>query len=64
MLVWLVSYLRISAPINKRLRAAAASHTVPADTKNLQQRWDSVIWARATLQAIALAGLLTIIITP
>ena len=64
LLVWLVIYLRISAPINKRLRAAAASHTVPADTKNLQQRWDSVIWARATLQAIALAGLLTIIITP
>jgi hypothetical protein len=64
LLVWLVIYLRVSAPINKRLRAAAASHTVPVDTKNLQQRWDSVIWARATLQAIALAGLLTIIITP
>lgn len=63
LLVWLAIYLRISAPINKRLRAAAASHTVPTDTKNLQQRWDSVIWARATLQAIALAGLLTIIIT-
>ena len=63
LLVWLAIYLRISAPINKRLRAAAAGHTVPADTRNLQQRWDSVIWARATLQAIALAGLLTIIIT-
>ena len=63
LLVWLAIYLRISAPINKRLRAAAAGHTVPSDTRNLQQRWDSVIWARATLQAIALAGLLTIIIT-
>jgi uncharacterized membrane protein len=63
LLVWLAIYLRISAPINKTLRAAAAGHTVPADTKNLQQRWDSVIWARAILQAIALAGLLTIIVT-
>lgn len=63
LLGWLAIYLRISAPINKRLRVAAASHTVPADTRNLQQRWDSVIWARAALQTIALAGLLTIIIT-
>jgi uncharacterized membrane protein len=63
LLVWLAIYLRISAPINKKLRTAAASHTTPADTRNLQQHWDSVIWTRATLQAIALAGLLTIIIT-
>ena len=62
LLVWLAIYLRISAPINKRLRAAAADHTVPADTQNLQQRWDSVIWVRAILQAVALAGLLTIIV--
>ncbi|MER7693979.1 hypothetical protein [Streptomyces sp. NPDC097610] len=40
-----------------------ASHTVPADTRQLQQRWDSVIWTRALLQTIALAGLLTIILT-
>ncbi|MFJ5842879.1 anthrone oxygenase family protein [Streptomyces shenzhenensis] len=63
LLLWLAIYLRISAPINKRLRAAAASHTVPADTRELQQRWDSVIWARALLQTIALAGLLVIILT-
>lgn len=63
LLAWLAIYLRISAPINKTLRAAAASHTVPADTNNLQQRWDSVIWPRAALQTIALAGLLTIIAT-
>lgn len=63
LLLWLAIYLRISAPINKRLRAAAASHTVPADTRELQQRWDSVIWTRALLQTIALAGLLTIILT-
>ena len=63
LLAWLAIYLRISAPINKKLRAAAASHTVPADTRQLQQRWDSVIWPRAVLQTIALAGLLTIILT-
>jgi uncharacterized membrane protein len=63
LLLWLAIYLRISAPINKRLRAAAASHTVPADTRELQQRWDNVIWPRALLQTIALAGLLTIILT-
>ncbi|MEU9547018.1 anthrone oxygenase family protein [Streptomyces mirabilis] len=63
LLLWLAIYLRISAPINKKLRAAAASHTVPADTRQLQQRWDSVIWTRALLQTIALASLLTIILT-
>jgi Domain of unknown function (DUF1772) len=63
LLAWLVIYIRISAPINKRLRAAAASHTTPPDTRALQQRWDSVIWTRATLQAVALAGLLTLLLT-
>ena len=63
LLVWVVIYIRISAPINKRLRAAAASHTTPPDTRALQQRWDSVIWTRATLQAVALAGLLTLLLT-
>jgi uncharacterized membrane protein len=63
LLAWLTIYLRISAPINKTLRAAAAGHTVPADTRVLQQRWDSVIWPRAVLQTMALAGLLTTIHT-
>jgi hypothetical protein len=63
LLLWLALYLRVSAPVNKRLRAAAAAHTVPADTRQLQQRWDSVIWIRALLQTIALAGLLTIVLT-
>ncbi|MFS8202214.1 DUF1772 domain-containing protein [Streptomyces sp. CWNU-52B] len=62
LLGWLAVYLRISAPINKRLRAAAAGHTVPADTRRLQQRWDSVIWPRALLQTVALAGLLTVLL--
>ena len=63
LLAWLAVYLRISAPINKRLRAAAASHTVPANTKELQERWDRVIWLRTALQTIALVGLLAVIVT-
>ncbi len=62
LLAWLAIYARISAPINKQLRAAAASHTVPADTRTLQQRWDSVIWPRAALQTVALVGLLTLLV--
>jgi hypothetical protein len=58
LLAWLGIYARISAPINKRLREAAVTGDVPADTRSLQQRWDSVIWARAGLQALALAALL------
>jgi Domain of unknown function (DUF1772) len=63
LLAWLAIYVRVSAPINKRLRAAAAARTVPPDTRSLQQRWDSVIWLRAALQAVALAGLLIVILS-
>jgi Domain of unknown function (DUF1772) len=60
---WLAIYLRISAPVNRRLRAAATSQTVPSDTRALQRRWQSVIWLRAGLQAVALAGLLTVLVS-
>lgn len=62
LLAWLAVYLRISAPINKKLRTAAADHTVPADTRELQRSWDRVIWLRAFLQAVALAGLLAVLV--
>jgi len=58
LLAWLAIYLRISAPINAKLRAAAASGSVPSDTSELQHRWDRVIWPRAALQGVALASLL------
>src|SRR6202034_765044 len=48
--VWLVIYLRISAPVNRALTAAARAGEVPADARSLQRRWDSVITARAILQ--------------
>ena len=63
LLAWLGIYARVSAPINRRLREAAAAGDVPAETRDLQQRWDSVIWIRAGLQALALACLLTAALT-
>jgi len=61
LLTWLAIYLRISAPINAKLRGAAASDSVPSDTRELQQRWNRVIWPRAALQGVALASLLVML---
>lgn len=55
--VWLVIYLRISAPVNRALTAAARAGEVPADACSLQRRWDSVITARAILQGAAAIAL-------
>jgi hypothetical protein len=55
--VWLVIYLRISAPVNRALTSAARAGQVPADARSLQARWDSVITARAILQAAAAIAL-------
>src|SRR5689334_23813733 len=41
--VWLIIYLRISAPVNRTLTAAAASGQIPPAARSLQRRWDSVI---------------------
>src|ERR1700689_2603546 len=51
--VWLGIYLRISAPVNRALTAAARAGEVPTDARSLQRRWDSVITARAILQGAA-----------
>jgi hypothetical protein len=55
--VWLGIYLRISAPVNRALTSAARAGQVPADARSLQARWDSVITARAILQAAAAIAL-------
>ena len=57
LVVWLVIYLRISAPINRTLTAAADRHETPPNARSLQRRWDSVIVLRAILQGVAMAGL-------
>ncbi|MFT4307409.1 MAG: DUF1772 domain-containing protein [Microbacterium sp.] len=57
LLGWLVLYMRIAAPINRVLRAAAESRTTPDDARELQRRWDSIITFRSILQGTAVAGL-------
>ena len=65
LLVWLVLYTQVSAPINRQLTAAAdASQPLP-NGRALQAKWDRIIDARAMLQGLALAALcLTLIADP
>ena len=57
LLVWIVLYTQVSAPINRQLTAAAdASQPLP-NGRALQAKWDRVIGARAMLQGLALAAL-------
>ncbi|SDH10748.1 DUF1772 domain-containing protein [Pseudonocardia oroxyli] len=58
MVVWVLLYLRISAPLNRILTAAADAHETPADVRSVQQRWDHVIVPRAVLQGLAVLLLL------
>jgi hypothetical protein len=57
LLVWLVLYVRVSAPINRQLTAAAKAGEVPTNARVLQRNWDRVITARAVLQGFATAAL-------
>ena len=57
LLSWLATYLRISAPVNRVLTAAADAGQTPADARELQRRWDRVIVPRAVLQGLAVAAL-------
>ncbi|MGI8446842.1 MAG: anthrone oxygenase family protein [Streptosporangiaceae bacterium] len=54
---WVVLYLRISAPINRTLIAAADAHETPANARVLQRDWDRIIVPRAVLQGLAVAAL-------
>ena len=63
LLGWLAVHITVSAPVDRRLRAAARAGEAPPDTRSLQQRWDSVIRLRVALQAIALGGLLLALVT-
>ena len=50
-------YLRISAPINRQLTAAADDHETPANARSLQRDWDRIIVPRAVLQGLAVLAL-------
>lgn len=56
-LAWLSLYLRVAAPVNRALTAAAIAHVTPANSRSLQSRWDSIITPRALLMAVAVGGL-------
>ena len=57
LLVWLTLYLRVSAPINRQLTAAAQAREIPANARALQADWDRVINVRAALQGLAVCAL-------
>ena len=57
LVVWVVLYLRISAPINRRLTAAADAHETPPDVRTWQRDWDRIIVPRAVLQGLAVLAL-------
>lgn len=54
LLVWLTLFARISAPINKKLTAAALADDVPSDARALQARWESIIPLRAVLLGLSI----------
>lgn len=57
LLVWIVLYTQVSAPINRQLRAAADVGAALPNARALQEKWDLVIGARALLQGLAVAAL-------
>jgi hypothetical protein len=61
LLVWIVLYARVSAPINRRLTAAAEAGQPLPNGRVLQAEWDRIIGARATLQGLALAALCVVL---
>jgi hypothetical protein len=62
LLSWLAIYFRINAPINRTLTEAAQEGRVPEDARALQTRWDSVIYVRALLQGLAVAGFCIVLV--
>jgi Domain of unknown function (DUF1772) len=57
LLIWLALYVRISAPINRQLSAAAAAGDMPANARTLQEEWDRIINVRAVIQGTAITAL-------
>ena len=57
LLGWVLLYLRISAPINRALTAAADHHETATNARDLQDDWDRIIVPRAALQGFAVAAL-------
>ncbi|WP_237572281.1 DUF1772 domain-containing protein [Mycolicibacterium lacusdiani] len=57
LVVWIALYATVSAPINRRLTAAAESGDALPNGRALQRDWDRIIGLRAALQGLAVAAL-------
>jgi ascorbate-specific PTS system EIIC-type component UlaA len=63
LVLWLALYLSVSAPINRRLTAAAGQPDPPVNARALQHNWDRVITIRAVLQGLAITALCAALLT-
>jgi hypothetical protein len=63
LLIWLLIYTRLSAPINRQLTAAAETRQMLPNGRALQAKWDSLINARAALQGLAVAASCVVLLT-
>jgi Domain of unknown function (DUF1772) len=63
LVVWLLIYLRVSAPINHRLTAAIGQSDPAINPRELQHNWDRAITLRAVLQGLAVTALCTALLT-
>ena len=61
LVIWLVLYTRVSAPINRQLTAAADASRALPNGRALQAQWDRIIGARAVLQGLAVAALCVVL---
>lgn len=57
LVVWIALYATVSAPINRRMTAAAETGGALPNGRALQRDWDRIIALRATLQGLAVAAL-------
>ncbi|MDT5409730.1 MAG: hypothetical protein QOG14_1950 [Mycobacterium sp.] len=63
LVVWLLLYLRVSAPINHQLTAAIGQSDPAINARELQHNWDRVITIRAVLQGLAVTALCAALLT-
>jgi hypothetical protein len=57
LMIWIVLYTQMSAPINRQLTAASDAGQPLSNGRVLQAKWDRIIGFRAVLQGLALAAL-------
>lgn len=58
LLAWLVLLGTQVIPINNQLRDAHKAKKIPGNVRQLQQKWDRLLWPRLALLATAIGGLI------